>query len=113
MIGSALILKRTPNLRALLVLLLCFYKQRLQILLALLFGTFPKFTFAGCLNRKAQNLPGAILPPFSAFTFYDLTDYSISSSGGIENGLEHPPLKLTRSHRGRNSFGIPEARSRR
>jgi hypothetical protein len=27
--------------------------------------------------------------------------------------LEHPPLKLTRSHRGRNSFGIPEARSRR
>ena len=26
--------------------------------------------------------------------------------------LEHPPLKLTRSHRGRNSFGIPVARSR-
>jgi hypothetical protein len=26
--------------------------------------------------------------------------------------LEHPPLKLTRSHRGKGSFGIPAARSR-
>jgi FixJ family two-component response regulator len=30
----------------------------------------------------------------------------------FQTELEHPPLKLTRSHRGRNSFGIPVARSR-